>query len=134
VGKVGFTTYPFSLSYRFRFDSEDFRSRRGEVNASVNYYPVALSAAYLSIKRDPVLQTKEVVSMSSAVNMTRHWSWLTNSAYDMLDERLSAAYSGVAYNDECTNLTFMAGKDYTNLQDIRPATTFWVQVSLRNLE
>jgi LPS-assembly protein len=134
VGKIGVTSYPFSLSYRFRLDSDNFSSRRSEVNASVNYYPVSLSTAYLSIQDDPILQTKEVVSASSSINLTRNWSWLTNSAFDVLDDELSAAYTGVAYADECTNLTFMAGKDYTNLQDIQPATTFWVQISLRNLE
>ncbi len=134
VGKIGISSYPFTLGYRFRLDSGNFNTRRSEINAGINYYPVSVSAAYLGIQNDPVLQTREVLAANTSVNLTQEWSWITNGSFDMLDDQIAAAYTGVAYNDECTNMTVMAGKDYTNLQDIRPATTFWVKVSLRNLE
>jgi LPS-assembly protein len=134
VGKIGLSTQPLSVAYRFRMDKETLKQHRSEVNASLDVYPVTLSGTYLSIKRDPVLATKEVIEGNSSVNLTRHWSWVTSGTRDILLDQTDAIYTGVSYKDECANLLAMVGKDYTNIQDIEPSTTFWLKVSLRNLE
>ncbi|MDE3038474.1 MAG: LPS assembly protein LptD, partial [Pseudomonadota bacterium] len=134
VGKVGMTYQPLTLAYRFRFDRQTWMANRSEVDAGFNEYPLQLSTSYLSLRNDPILAPAEVVTGASALNLTPNWIWNVNASRDMKLNQLITMATGVTFKNECLTLTSMVGKDYTTLLDIKPSLTFWVTVSLKNLD
>jgi len=134
VGKVGLTYHPLSLAYRFRVDKNNIEPHRSEIDAGYNEYPFALNASYLSLTNDPVLANREVVTGTGSVNLTREWSVNLSGSRDILLDQTVTTYTGLTYKNECVNVTTMVGKDYTNVLDIEPSLTFWLRVSLKNLD
>ena len=134
VGKVGLAYQPYSLAYRFRLDKNDLAANRTEVDAGFNQYPVNISSSYLSIKNDPVLSSREVVTGNGAFNLTQDWSVVASTSRDLRLDQTVTANAGLSYKNECVTLTTMVGKDYTTLLDIKPSLNFWFRVSLKNLE
>jgi LPS-assembly protein len=134
VGKVGLTYHPYSLGYRFRLDKDNWFANRTEVDAGYNLYPLNVTASYLSLKKDPVLSSREVLTGTGSLNLTENWSLLLSSSRDMRLDQTVTASGGLSYKNECVNLTTMVGKDYTSLLDIKPSLTFWFRVSLKNLD
>lgn len=134
VGKIGATYQPFTLAYRFRFDKETLSATRSEVDAGFNEYPFSFNASYLSLRNDPVLASKETITGSAGLNLDKEWSWNVTGSRDLMLGQTDTFTTGLAFKNECVNLTTMVGKDYTFLQDIKPALTFWFTISLKNLE
>ncbi len=134
VGKVGLTYLPFTIAYRFRFDKDTLSATRSEVDGGFNEYPLAVNVSYLSLHDDPVLADSEVISGSTALNLDKEWSWNFAGARDLRLGQTDVLSTGFAFKNECTTFTTMVGKDYTFLQDIKPALTFWFTISLKNLE
>ena len=134
VGKLGMTFQPYSLAYRFRLDKDDYKANRTEVDAGYNQYPINLSASYLSLKNDPVLASREVVTGNGSLNLTQEWSLVGSTSRDLRQDQTVTASGGLSYKNECVTITTMVGKDYTSLLDIKPSLTFWFNVSLKNLD
>jgi LPS-assembly protein len=134
VGKVSATYMPFTLAYRFRFDHETLAATRSEIDAGFNEYPFSFTTSYLSLRNDPVLASKETVSGSGVLNLDKEWSWNVTGSRDLLQQQTDTFSTGLAFKNECVNLTAMVGKNYTFLEDIKPALTFWFTLSLKNLE
>jgi LPS-assembly protein len=134
VGKVGVTYDPINLAYRFRLDKDNLTANRSEIDLGYNRYPFTLNTSYLSLKDDPVLSNREVITGSGAINLTREWSLTGNGSRDLQLGKPVTTYGGVAYKNECVNVTSMLGKDYTHLLDIKPSLTFWFRVTLKNLD
>lgn len=134
VGKIGLTYQPFNLNYRLRLDKDDLAINRTEIDAGYNLYPVNLATSYLSLKDDPVLGTREVLTGNASLNLTHEWSVVGSGSRDMLLDQTVNVQGGLAYKNECVNFTTMVGKDYTNLLDIKPALSVWFRISLKNLE
>ncbi len=134
VGKVGLSYDPFMIAYRFRLNRDTLAANRSEVDTSFNFYPVSLLASYLSLKNDPVLATKEVITGSGSLHLTRQWSWMLSGSHDLERKQTDAIYTGLTFKNECVNVITMVGRDYTNLLDVEPSTTVWFRVSLRNLD
>lgn len=134
VGKFGISYDPFSLAYRFRLDRETLASNRSEIDASFRRYPLSLFASYLSLKNDPVLASKQVITGTSAINLTREWSWNISGTRDLLLDQTDTISTGLTFKNECINVITMIGKDYTNVRDIKPSTSAWFRVSFKNLD
>ena len=134
VGKIGLSYQPYSLGYRFRLDKDDLSANRSEIDAGFNEYPVNMSLSYLSLKSDPVLSSREVITASGSFNLTPDWSVVANTSRDLRLDQTVTANTGLVYKNECVNITTMIGKDYTSLLDIKPSLTFWFRVSLKNLD
>jgi len=134
VGKVDFTTDPFSFGYRFRLDKDDFSSSRSEWGAGYSRDPLALNISYLSLNNDPILSTREVINGNASLSLTDEWSLTASGSHDIRLDETVAVYSGIVYKNECINVTTVVGKDYVSLLDIEPSLTFWFRVSLKNLD
>jgi LPS-assembly protein len=134
VGKVGISAQPYNLSYRFRLDKDNFYANRSELDAGFNIYPVSANMSYLSLKKDPILTTREVLSVNGSVNFDENWSINAGGSRDLRLDQTVSTTTGFTYKNECVMLTTMVGKDYTNLLDIEPSLTFWFRVSLKNLD
>lgn len=133
VGKVGVTSNPFTLAYRFRLEKEGMTPKRNEVDAGFNMQPVAFNLSYLSLDKDPILNTKEVIAGSAVIALDDNWSLITSGAKDLDNNQLTSLYSGATYKNECINLSAVLGRDYTQDRDIESSTNFLIQISLKNL-
>lgn len=134
VGKLGIAYLPIDLAYRFRLDREDLAPKRNELDASVNYYPVTLSATYLSLSNDPVLATKEELTGTATLNLTKEWQWMITSRRDLELDQITSVNTGLTFKNECTYMTGVLGKEYTRDRDVKPTTTFLFRIALKNLE
>ncbi len=133
VGKIGVAVSPFNVAYRFRLDKDELSPKRSEVDASFSYYPLTVSAAYLSLKNDPVLASKEQIIGTATVNLTEHWAWNATGNRDLLLDHLVSVATGLTYADECTNVSGIVGREFTRDRDIEPSTTFLFRIALKNL-
>jgi len=134
VGKVGLTYDTMSLAYRFRLDKDTLANHRSEVDAGYNAYPLTMNISYLSLNNDPTLSNRQVVTGTSTLNLTKEWLINASGSRDLLRDQTVTAYTGLGYKNECVYITSVIGKDYTSLQDIHPALTFWLKVSFKNLD
>lgn len=134
VGRVGINYQPFSITYRFRLNKETLASNRSEVDAGLNLQRVTLSTSYLSLKNDPVLQDKEVIAGGASLIINDNWTWTLNGSNDLLLKETTAINTGLVFKNECVNISSVVGKDYTNLRDVKPSTSFWLRVGLKNLD
>lgn len=133
VGKVGVDAHPFRVAYRFRLDKDEFEPKRSEIDASFNYDPVSLSAAYVLLDNDPVLADEEQVIAGSDIRLTKYWSWQNTANRDILNNDWVYISTGLTYGDECTNVSMVAGREFTRDRDIEPTTTFLIRVAFKNL-
>ena len=134
VGRIALAADPFTLAYRFRVDRENLSPKRSEIDAGFNWYPLALSGSYLSLKNDPVLATKEEITGTAAFNLNQNWVWRIGGTRDLLLNQLTSAETALIYTNECISLTSILGRQYTRDRDIKPDTNILVRVSLKNLE
>ncbi|MFW0777722.1 MAG: LPS-assembly protein LptD [Rickettsiales bacterium] len=134
VGKVGIAYLPFDVSYRFRLDKETLSAKRNEVDASFSYNPVTLTTAYLSLKNDPVLATREEIYGRAAVWLTDQWQWDVRGRRDLNLDQITSASTSLTFKNECTFFTGVLGKEYTRDRDVKPTTSFLFRIALKNLE
>jgi len=133
VGKLGYSSDPFTLAYRFRLDKQNFNTNRNEVIGGLNYSPIAFSVSYLSLDNDPVLATKRVVSGTAALALTENWSLTTSGARDLDTNETTSLYTGATFKNECINVSAVLGRDYTQDRDVESSTNFLIKLSLKNL-
>lgn len=133
VGKVGFASSPFTFAYRFRLDKDTLNARRNEIDSSVNMYPATLSMSYLSLENDPILATKEEAVGNLGVNLTKEWVWNIGARRDIKLDLFTSVNSGLVFQDECTTISGIVGKEFTRDRDVEPATTFLFRITLKNL-
>lgn len=133
VGHVGLSVSPLDLAYRFRLDKDTFGSKRSEIDANFNYDWVTLSAAYLLLDDDPILADKEQLVGSSDIRLTSRWSWQMAANRNLITNDMVSASTGLTYADECTNVSMIAGREFTRDRDIEPNTTFLFRIAFKNL-
>lgn len=134
VGRIGLSQGTLSASYRFKLDQEQLNTRRNEVEITYNEEPFGLAASYLQLQGDPVLGDREVANALGTADITENWGVIGNIQHDLESRNTIRTSGGVIYKNECVNVTTMVGKDYTNLLDVKPSLSFWVRVSLKNLD
>lgn len=134
VGRFGANYKEFGGSYRFRLDQENLASRRNELEFSYTGTPLALTTTYLKLKGDPILADREIVNGFATLDITDNWGVIANGSHDLELRESIRINGGVVYKNECVNITTMVGKDYTNILDVKPSLSFWVRVSLKNLD
>ena len=150
---VGRTTVRFGdiikLTHRFRLDKDSFALRRNEFDATVGNHRRYAEVGYLKLNRNIAttfedLQDREEVRLAARTPITRTFSvfgsaiinltnrdedpTLTSDGYQMLRHRL-----GVAYTDDCLDLSFTWRRDYVNIGDAVRGNSFQISLSLKNL-
>lgn len=134
VGKVGVTYDVLSLAYRFRLDKDTFAPKRSEIDSSIRYGRVGFDAAYLSLKDDPVLATKQVLNASSSLYLTGEWTLSGGLQRDLELDFTNYTFTELVFANECTNIAMQVGRTYTRDRDIEPSTNILFRISFKNLE
>lgn len=137
------------VTHRFRLDKDNFAIRRNEFDATVGTQSTYAEVGYLRLNRNIAagledLKDREELRFAGRVAFARYWSVfgsgvlnLTNSdedptlgsdGFQVLRTRL-----GVAYQDDCLELSLTWRRDYVATGDAEKGNTFQFHVALRNL-
>ncbi len=134
VGKVGITSNPIALAYRFRLDQNTLSTKRDEIIASYSRLPLDASISYLSLNNDPVLADKKAVTGTATVNLTKEWSWNINGSKDLALHQITGAGTGLTFQNECAIISGTMVREFTRDRDLKPSTSFLFRISLKNLD
>ncbi len=150
---VGRTTIKYkrfvALTHRFRLDKDNFAVRRNEVDLTLGSDRTYLTAGYLRLNRNlgPSLEDlsdREEIRLGGRVQLARYWSLFGSTIIDLTD-RAEAPLSladgfdpvrhriGVAYEDDCLQLSLTWKRDYDDSGDARRGNTYLIRLSFRNL-
>lgn len=150
---VGRTTVRFGdiikFTHRFRLDKDSFALRRNEFDATIGNHRRYVEAGYLKLNRNIAttfedLQDREELRFAARTPITTAFSVFgsaivnltnpnedptrTSDGFQMLRHRL-----GVAYTDDCLDLSFTWRRDYVNIGDAVRGNSFQISLSLKNL-
>lgn len=137
------------VTHRFRLDKDSFALRRNEFDATIGDHRRYVEAGYLKLNRNIVstfedLQDREELRFAARTPIMRNFSVFgstiinltnrdedptrTSDGYQMLRHRL-----GVAWTDDCLDLSFTWRRDYVNIGDAVRGNSFQISLSLKNL-
>ena len=137
-----------SLTHRFRLDKDNLAVRRNEFDATVGSHKTYLEVGYLRLNRDinliEDLQDREEVRLAGRVAFARYWSLFGSTVVNLTDREEDASFTsdgfdplrarvGVAYADECLEMSFTYRRDFFSTGDARRGNTFIVRFALKNL-
>lgn len=137
VGRITLEASPYlDLDYRFRYDIDDYVSRRHEVRASGGVPVFRLATTYTFLDETARFEEAEdleeiVVSASSQV--TDYWSTRASFRRDLADDETRQISFGVVYSDECFTVSANFLRDRTEDRDREEGNTVFVTVAFRNL-
>jgi LPS-assembly protein len=141
VGRVGYQRDEnFDLAYRFRVDDETFTVNRSAVTANVNIAPVKFNLDYLSVDENFDTTTsnfgnenRELIIAGSSLDINKEWNISGSGHRDLEDGEWVYTKANLLYKGNCVDVNFEWFKEFTSDRDIRPNTTFSLQISLKNL-
>jgi LPS-assembly protein len=123
--------------HRFRLDKKTFAIRRNEIDAVVGAKNWQLSLGYSNLNRDIAiegLEDREEIRAAARVKLTRHWSLVASSIYDVGNAFTPIRNSiGGIYEDECFTFGLTWRKNYTEDRDFRRGSTVLFNISLKTL-
>lgn len=133
---------------RFRLDKDSFAIRRNEIDLTLGSKGTYIEAGYLRLNRNITtvedLQDREELRLAGRIAFAKYWSVfgstvinLTNKEEDPLStsdgwEPLRTRV-GVAYEDDCLELSATWRRDYAQTGDAKRGNTFQLHVAFRNL-
>ena len=123
----------FGLLYRFRYDYDDFKSRRDEVGTAFGPEEFKISANYLFIDNQPAPMTFEdrrEINLRLDSKVTDSVMLRGETQRDIQEGRYLWHRGEVGYRGDCYDIAFSFERSLTRDRDIRPTNTFLVRISL----
>ena len=137
-----------SLTHRYRLDKDGFAVRRNEIDATIGSHKTYVELGYLRLNRDIAafedLQDREELRVAGRVAFARYWSVFGSGVFNLTDRNEDPSFTsdgfeplrtrvGVAYADECLEMSFTYRRDYVSTGDARKGNSFIVRFALKNL-
>lgn len=125
-----------NLDYRFRFDVDDFASRRHEVRASGGVPLLRLDTTYTFLDEAARIDEEEdleEIVISASSRLTEYWSTRAAFRRDLADDETRQIAVGVIYSDECFTVSANFLRDRTEDRDREDGNTVFFTVAFRNL-
>ena len=122
--------------------------RRNEFDATIGSHKTDLELGYLRLNRDIAkfedLQDREELRISGRVAFARYWSVFGSGVVNLTDRLEDPSFTsdgfeplrtrvGVAYADECLEMSFTYRRDYVSTGDARKGDSFIIRIALKNL-
>ncbi len=126
----------YTFTSRFRFDENNFTTRRFEIENRFNFDRWATSVTYGRYDEQPdigMLLPREGILPAVSLKLTPNWAVSASALYSIDASRWNTASVGVSYIDECIALSALYSTNYGYRGDIVPNKTFMLQISLRTL-
>ena len=138
VGRLTVAPSDFvNLNLRFRLDRENLAARRASVSATAGPEWLRLSMSYVTLSDTPttgVPSSVEQISAAASYRFLDNWRLFASHVHDLAVGGGSLVTAGgLAYGDECIDVSVRASRHFTRELDIEPDTTFTFTVRLRNL-
>ncbi|WEK46621.1 MAG: LPS assembly protein LptD [Candidatus Andeanibacterium colombiense] len=137
------------LTHRFRLDKDSFTVRRNELDLTVGSAATYFEAGYLRLNRDisaqlEDLQDREELRVAGRVGFAKYWSIFGSSVINLTDKEEDPTLTadgfdplrtrlGVAYADDCLEVSLTWRRDYIANGDAAKGDTFQIHFALKNL-
>lgn len=127
-----------NLSYRFRIDHHDFTVRRSELTLGLGPDWLHLDSSYVRLKDQPdnvvdTTSTREQVAFNGIAKFLDNWSLTGNLRQDLTGGGTIRYGAGLAYQNQCIEVTFSAQKRFTSEVYANPGTIFLFTIRLKTL-
>jgi LPS-assembly protein len=123
-----------TLTDRIRLDDKRLALRRHEVIGAVGPPAARLTVAYANLDRSQFtdeLRDREAVSLGLFLRLSQHFSFNAQHANDLGPGGGSLRnYFDLRYTNECLDILFFVGRDFTQQDDLRPDVSFGVRFRL----
>jgi LPS-assembly protein len=137
VGRIMLNTGTgLALIGRGRLDEDTLEVNRAEVNAIGAFGDSVASLGYAFIRESPsagVFEDREEVSGAAALEIVDDWSVLGAITYDLENESRVSQSFGLAYNDECIQISAVYSETPDRYTDLTTDRQVYVRVNLRTL-
>jgi LPS-assembly protein len=137
VGRVEIKpTYKLGLRYRFRFDKNDFSTRRNELDLQIGPPAIHLNLGYTLI--DTGAQTdefgeREELNWTLNSRLSRYWSAFGGQRIDLVQNLTLQSRIGLVYADECCYIQAVFERSEFSDREIEPEDSFFVNVVFKYL-
>lgn len=135
------------VTHRFRLDKDSFAVRRNEFDAAVGNERTYFELGYLRLNRNinagiEDLKDREELRASARVGFASYWSVFGSGVFDLTKDPTVVGADGfqplrtrlgVAYQDDCLELSFTWRRDFVASGDAQKGNTYQVNFALRNL-
>jgi LPS-assembly protein len=150
---VGRTTVRYrdflKFTHRFRLDKDNLTVRRNEIDATLGNDRSYVELGYLRLDRNidlnfEDLRDREELRAAGRLAFARYWSIFGSAVVNLTDRNEDPTFVadgfeplrtrlGIAYSDDCLELSFTWRRDYIELADARSGNSFRLHFALRNL-
>ncbi len=134
ISRLSVHIAPLDVNYQVRLDKDGLTPNRQEVDAMLSFKRFSLNAAYLDLNDDPVLGSRREVYGSTAIQLTKEWAISLGARHNLQQSSVINGGVGLVYQNECITVTTAANRDLTTDRDVRPSTSFRIQVGFKNLQ
>ncbi|PTR12466.1 MULTISPECIES: LPS-assembly protein LptD [unclassified Novosphingobium] len=137
------------FTHRYRLDKDSFVLRRNEIDATIGDHRTYAEIGYLRLNRDiPItfedLRDREELRAAARVGFARYFSVFASGVVNLTTKASDPVYGsdgfqmlrhrlGVAYTDDCFDLSITWKRDYVTTGDATAGNSFLFSVSLRGL-
>ncbi|MEE8371995.1 MAG: LPS assembly protein LptD, partial [Sphingomonadales bacterium] len=125
------------IAHRFRLDKTSFRIRRNEVDVSVALDKGSLSVGYFQLNRNREItgfEDREEIRASARYRIKGNWTIFGNVTEDLTGGSKPVAHGlGIAYADECLEISLAWRKSFTQDRDIVRGSSIGFRIRLKHL-
>ena len=137
VGGFGFKNgHGFSVAARGRFDNNNLSLNRGEVTANAVYGRSNASVGFVHLRKQPTLgivDDRREVSGRATLSLDDNWAVSGSLVYDMENKAQVKHTVGLAFDNECFNLSATYSNTRDTYDDLVENKQFFVRFNLRTI-
>lgn len=138
-----------NVVHRFRLDKDNLTIRRNEFDAVIGDHRTYAEFGYVKLNRNIAggledLQDREELRAAGRVAFANYWSLFGSAVINLTNRQEDPVLGsdgfqplrtrlGIAYQDDCIDLSLTWRRDYQATGDVRRGNSFQIRFSLRNL-
>jgi LPS-assembly protein len=129
-------SYGLDLTYRFRFDKDDLRARRSELDLRIGPPILNLSLEHIFIDSTTSadeFDDREELNWTLRSQFSPRWSTFAGHRFDLAGNQSRRAHVGVNYKDECFSMRLVAERNFFADREITPEYTIFFNFVFKHL-
>jgi LPS-assembly protein len=137
VGRIEFNNgHGFSVAARGRFDDSNLDLNRGEITANAVYGRSNASIGFVHVRKQPALgivDDRQEMSGRATIALDDNWAISGSLVYDMENKAQVKHTIGLAFDNECFNLSAIYSSTRDTYDDLVENKQFFVRFNLRTV-
>ena len=125
-----------AVTARGRFDNEDLSLNRAEIGAAAAYGRSDATVAYTYLRSKPavgIISDRREISGNATIGLNENWSVSGGLVYDIENTARVEHQIGLAYDDECFNLSAVYSETRDRYSDVVTDQKVFFRVNLRTI-